>query len=88
MILRDSIRARDPIFEAAQAWKKRHEEVSVHVAYLADEETVRLRIEWPRKAMVIERDVSFRSYEITNLTPEELTTNELEAMFIEGGGYK
>lgn len=60
----------------------------MHVAYLADEETVRLQIEWPRKAMVVERDVPFRSYEITDLTPEELTTDELEAMFIEGGGYK
>jgi len=38
--------------------------------------------------MVVERDVPFRSYEITDLTPEELTTDELEAMFIEGGGYK
>lgn len=88
MKLRDSIRARDPIFEAAQAWKKRHEEVSVHVAYLLDAETVRLKLAWPRKAMVVERDVSFRSYEITNLTPEELTTIELEAMYNEGGGDK
>lgn len=67
---------------------KAHEDVEVHMMYKPEEMAVTFKMRWRKKGYVIERDVSFYSYEITKLSPEELTTNELEAMFIEGGGYK
>lgn len=81
MIPKPDIRATDPIFEAKKQWEERHPGVTVQLEYDAAQMVIALQMITCGKS--ITRRVPFCSYDITSLKPEELTADELEAMYLQ-----
>lgn len=79
----DDIRATDPIFEAMRNWMKTHPGVNMQMRYDTAENSIVFTMEHVTSGKHIARHVPFQSYDITALTPEQLTRDELEAMWIE-----
>lgn len=85
MNLKSDIRATDPIFEAMRNWMKDHPGVNMQMEYDNVDISIKFRMERVADGACVTRSIPFHAYDITTLTPEKLTRDELEAMWIELG---
>lgn len=83
MNLKPDIRATDPIFEAMRNWMKTHPGVNMQMQYDTAENSIVFIMEHAASGKRNIRHVPFKSYDITTLTPEQLTQDALEAMWTE-----